>query len=85
MAPVRTIQIKENYAPWLSNETKASMTERDQAQQTAPMSKSEEDWNSYKRQRNQVNGKFRNDKRDWQRQKFKSVRKKMTGSRYGRM
>ena len=34
-APVKTIQIRNNYAPWLSNSTKELMKERDIAQHWA--------------------------------------------------
>ena len=70
MAPIRTIQVKENYAPWLSKETKAIMAERDRAQEAAAESKNDEDWSTYKRLRNRVNSLLRNEKRNWQRNKF---------------
>ena len=39
MAPIRTIQIRENYAPWLSQETRKIMAERDLAQKIASETK----------------------------------------------
>ena len=71
MAPIRTIQIRENYAPWLSQETKNVMTERDIAQQVAATSKFEDDWKIFKRLRNKVISILKNEKINWQRNKFK--------------
>ena len=70
MAPIRTIQIRENYAPWLSEKTRQVMAERDLAQKIAAESKTVDDWNSFKRLRNRVNKILKNEKRNWQRQKF---------------
>ena len=47
------------------------MTERDIAQQVAATSKSEDDWKIFKRLRNKVNSILKNEKRNWQRNKFK--------------
>ena len=71
MAPIRTIQIRENYAPWLSSETKHLMAERDRAQKVAAETKSANDWKLFKMIRNKVNSILRNEKRNWQRKKFK--------------
>ena len=70
MAPIRTIQIRENYAPWLSTETRQVMAERDLAQKVAAESKRDEDWKIFKRLRNRVNRILKNEKRNWQRLKF---------------
>ena len=67
MAPIRTIQIRENYAPWLSHETRKIMAERDLAQKIASETKNEEDWRTFKRLRNSVNRILKNEKRKWQR------------------
>ena len=71
MAPIRTIQIRENYAPWLSSETKQCISDRDAAQKVARETKSEEDWKIFKKLRNKVNSILKNEKRNWQRKKFK--------------
>ena len=52
---IRTIQIKENYAQWLSQETRLIMAERDHAQKVAAESKNDGDWTFFKRLRNNVN------------------------------
>ena len=71
MAPIRTIQMRENYAPWLSCETKQLMAKRDIAQKKASETKSNEDWIAFKGLRNSINSKLKNEKRNWQRSKFK--------------
>ena len=71
MAPIRTIQIREKYAPWLSSETKQLMSDRDLAQKVAAESKSENDWIIFKRIRNRVNNILKKEKKNWQRAKFK--------------
>ena len=71
MAPIRTIQVRENYAPWLSGQTKQIMAERDLAQKIAIQSKSDDDWVIFKRLRNQVNRILKSEKRNWRRAKFK--------------
>ena len=43
LAPVRTIQIRTKYAPWLSSSTKALIRERDQAQVLAAESGDQDD------------------------------------------
>ena len=64
MAPIRTIQVRENYAPWLSGQTKQIMAERDLAQKIAIQSKSDDDWVIFKRLRNQVNRILKSEKRN---------------------
>ena len=54
LAPVKTVQTRTKYAPWLSNSTKSLMKERDEAQRKAASTKHEDDWKTYKRLRNQV-------------------------------
>ena len=70
MAPIRTIQIREKYAPWLSLNTKQKMAERDQAQQKALQSKLAAEWKAYKLLTHNVNYIFRSEKRNWQHKKF---------------
>ena len=77
MAPIRTIQIREKYAPWLSNDTKQKMAERDQAQQKAAQSKLAADWKTYKLLRNNVNCILRTEKRNWQRNKFQKCEEEL--------
>ena len=71
MAPIRTIQIRKHYAPWLSTETKKLMSERDLAQKIAIESNLECDWSTFRRLRNKVNQILKTEKRNWQRAKLK--------------
>ena len=71
MAPIRTIQIRENYAPWLSSETKIKMAERDNAKKIASETNCEEHWILYRRLRNTVNRVLRKEKHNWQKDKLK--------------
>ena len=73
MAPVRTIQVREKYAPWLSSEVKNLMCERDKAQRVASSTNSEEDWTSFKKLRNQVNNMLKSAKNKWQRSKLQKM------------
>ena len=50
-APVRTIQVRNNFAPWLSSSTKELMKERDRMQHRASLSNIEEDWQQYTAQK----------------------------------
>ena len=70
MAPVKVIQVRNNYSPWISNETKKKMEERDLAQKIAEQTKSADDWNNYKRLRNNVNSVLRGEKKRWQSEKL---------------
>ena len=55
MAPIRTVQVRTNYFPWLSQETKNMMSERDSLQSRAAKTKSAEDWKRFKTLRNKIN------------------------------
>ena len=57
MAPLKTIQIRANYSPWLSKDTLNLMKERDKQQKVASVSKKREDWLKYKNLRNRINKK----------------------------
>ena len=59
MAPLRTIQIRKNYNPFISKETKELMKARDKLQQVASETKSKEEWKNYKQLRNKVNNKLK--------------------------
>ena len=55
MAPMRTIQVRTRYAPWLTGTTINLMKERDKQQQIASHSGCRDDWIKYKALRNQFN------------------------------
>ena len=71
MAPVKVIQVRTNYAPWMSRETKQKIKERDKAQEKASVTKNTEDWEEYKRLRNTINNTLKIENKNWQGQKSK--------------
>ena len=70
MAPVKSIQVRSKYAPWLSQNTKEKIKERDLAQQKAAETKNSDDWNYYKALRNSVNTILKTEKKQWQQSKL---------------
>ena len=81
LAPLKTIQIREKYAPWLTKETQAKMVERNEAQKQASRSGLVADWNNFKRLRNEINACLRTEKKSWQSNKFSSVEKSRDSGR----
>ena len=69
-APIRKIQIRSQYAPWLTEQSKVLMRERDDAQKQAASSKCPEDWRVYKSLRNTINNRLRTEKKSWQSKQF---------------
>ena len=55
MAPMRTIQVRKKFAPWLSQATLDLMKERDQLQKLAAETGSREDFKKLKCSRNKMN------------------------------
>lgn len=70
MCPVKLIQIRSKYSPWLSEETKLLMKNRDEAQKAATLTNKNEDWNNYKKLRNKINNRLKVEKKNWQRRKL---------------
>ena len=70
MAPMRTVQIRTNYAPWLSQETKDLMSNRDDLQSRAAQSNNAEDWKCYKALRNKISSRLKSEERNWQRHRI---------------
>ena len=70
MASIRTIQVRTNYAPWLSKETIRLMKERDNLQRIAAESKRREDWVQFKSLRNRINNRLKFEERSWQKTKI---------------
>ena len=73
MAPVKTIQIREKYSPWLSPTSKYKMAERDVAQKIASQTGLDTDWQHFRRLRNDVNNILRHEKKKWQRSKIEML------------
>ena len=72
MAPVKKFQIRTKYAAWVTAETKANIRDRNIAQQIATESGLNEDWDKYKKLRNDVTSQLRRDKHHWQQGKLES-------------
>ena len=72
MAPVRTIQVRTKYAPWLSDSTKALLKERNSAQEIAAQTKNQDDWRLFKSIRNRATARMRQEKKVWEQGKLDS-------------
>ena len=72
MAPLRTIQVRKKYAPWLSESSKELMKKRNHAQKTASETKNPDDYRFYKALRNQTTTRMRQEKMAWEKQKLSS-------------
>ena len=70
MAPVRTIQNRKNFAPYLSTETKTLQSAAKTAQEIAANSGRPEDWRQYRALRNQKNRSVVRDEAEWQKKKL---------------
>ena len=70
MAPIRTIQVRKNYAPWLTDTTKNMMKERNEAQRLAGLTKNQDDYRRYKALRNQTTAKMRQEEKAWETQEL---------------
>ena len=70
MAPMRTIQIRTNYNPWLSLKTKEMMTDRDRLHKTASETQKPEEWRKFKDLMNKINNRLKSEEKDWQRKKL---------------
>ena len=66
LAPLKTIQVRTNYAPHLSEETKELQSQREAAQQKAVQSSSQEDARQYRSLRNQALASLRADRARWE-------------------
>ena len=70
LAPIKTIQVRSNYVPGLSEETKMLQRDRNKAQEKAALSDDPEDWRQYRSLRNKTTAKVREDKRKWEEERF---------------
>ena len=73
MAPVRTVQCRKNYAPWLSPTTKALMKERDAAQRLAASTGERDHWREFKNKRNTVTARLKSEKKHWERDRLNNA------------
>ena len=74
MAPITKIQIRTNYAPWLSAESKSWIKERDAAQSKAALSGDIDDWRNYKNIRNSTTARLRAEKSSWEKLKLDNTK-----------
>ena len=72
LAPLRTIQIRNNYAPWLSENTKEITKRRREAQSKAASTGNPEDLRLVRSLRNQAVSGGRRDREAWEREKQQS-------------
>ena len=70
MAPVKKIQLRNNFAPWISEDCKAEMAARDAANKKAAESGLDTDWDSFRQVRNSVTRRVRKEKEAWRREKM---------------
>ena len=77
MAPVKTIQTRTNYVPWLSDVTKNLQKERNEAQKKAADTGNPEDWRIFRSLRNRVTSSLRSDKKAWEQMKLNDKENKL--------
>ena len=77
-APVRTIQVRSRYAPWISDLTKRVMVERDLAQQVAVASQDPNKWREFKNLRNNATKCLRRDRDLWERNQLDNLQNSPT-------
>ena len=70
MAPLRAVQVRTNYAPWLSTKTIILMKERDTLHEKAAQSGRREDWLLFKAVRNKINNRLKYEENKWQKAKL---------------
>ena len=67
-APMKTIQTRTKYAPWLSESTKRLISKRNEIQKVAALNPNSESWNKFKKLRNEVTKKLRLEQKTWQKE-----------------
>ena len=70
LAPIKKFQTRAHYAPWLSKETKLLKAQREAAHKKAAETDKQEDWREFRKLRNQVTARSREDRRKWEGQKL---------------
>jgi hypothetical protein len=60
-APLKFFQVRNNYIPWLSDETKLMMNARDELHDEANEENCIEKFEAYKRLRNRINSRLEQD------------------------
>ena len=75
---MKTIQVRDNYAPHLTENTKELQKKRNSAQAEAAKSGKPEDWRYYRSLRNQCLSSLWKDRKDWEKQRLNSTVNKPT-------
>ena len=70
MAPIKLIQMRKNYAAWLTQKTRDLMKKRDKAKVDTTQNGSDENWSEYKKLRNKCLKEQRKDKMNHERTIF---------------
>ena len=66
MAPMKTVQIRTNFSPWISKETLEMMKERNKLQKLASETGDKNDWKKYKHLRNKLKNRLKYEETKWQ-------------------
>ena len=69
-APVKKVQVKPMYRPWISKETKGLMNQRDYSQELASRTNNPDDWRKFRNLRNRVVTRTRNEKSSWEKEQL---------------
>ena len=77
-APLKTIQVRSRYAPWISDHTKHLMKQRDLAQQSVALSQDADQWREYKNVRNTATNSMRKDKTSWEKNQLDNLQNSPT-------
>ena len=66
MAPLKTIQVRSNFAPFLSKKTLELMKARNELHRQASESNCKDDWVKFKKIRNEINNRLKYEEYTWQ-------------------
>ena len=69
-APMKTIQVRTKYAPWLSRQTVELIKERNNLQREASKNNDKEIWKKFKVLRNKINNRLKFEERNWHKLKL---------------
>ena len=70
MAPMKTIQVRSNSVPFLSKQTLELMKARNELQKIASESECKDDWDKYKKVRNEINNRLKFEEKSWQKSRL---------------
>ena len=65
LAPVKSTVIRKNFAPWINDDIKIQLRERNKLHRIAQISGNQEDWTRYKKYRNKLRNLMRNTEEDY--------------------